>query len=199
MPNKQKRIENLDDLFLVNKSRFDINKILINLFEKKDELSYIKGVGIHEDQGLLELLERLGVFELVENDEPDFVFMQSDGLDSLYKIKRKRKKNQNYLDFNLMEKSDWEEIIDKEKIDDFFSKDLIAAKENAAECFLEKYLWDNYSNLNEFIQKNNEIFHFYTLIDDEGGWIVKGRKVINRIGYFISREDIEIKEPIRYW
>lgn len=101
-----------------------------------------------------------------------------------------------------------------------YSSELSEEQESALEIFYEnghfvpamdkmseaepyKFLWDNFDLLKSFY--TDEEFaqlYVYTLVEcDEGeAWIVNGQKFVNRIGYFISKTEVEIpEEGIRYW
>jgi hypothetical protein len=45
-----------------------------------------------------------------------------------------------------------------------------------------------------------EKIYIYSLVEEDGeGYIIGGKRFVNRIGYFLSKKFIEVKNPIRYW
>lgn len=64
------------------------------------------------------------------------------------------------------------------------------------------YLWDS-SDINKFTEKTSIDINactIYTVVDEDNeGYILKGKKFANRVGYLISTKDIPIDYSIRIW
>lgn len=105
------------------------------------------------------------------------------------------------IDFN----SD-NELSEKEEniLENFYTNgDFIPAIDKMAEAEPFKYLWDDFDLLkSQFTKEEEKKLFYYTLVecDNDESWILEGKKIINRIGYFVSRVKIDIpEEGIRYW
>ena len=81
--------------------------------------------------------------------------------------------------------------------------EFIPAIDKMAEAEPHKFLWDDFDLLkSHFTKEEEEKLFFYTLVecDADESWIVEGKKIVNRMGYFISRTKIDIpEEGLRYW
>lgn len=82
----------------------------------------------------------------------------------------------------------------------FFKHDFVVANDKSNEDGPYKYLIDDFKKAKELLRSNPN-YKCFTLVDaeDEEAWILKDWHVVNRIGYFITLDDIDFKEDIRYW
>ncbi|GEM_PF-3253005 len=62
------------------------------------------------------------------------------------------------------------------------------------------YMWDDLTEFKErLITLNLNDYYIYTIIDEDNeGYIIPGKKFINRIGYLISSKNVKI-DTIRIW
>ena len=78
---------------------------------------------------------------------------------------------------------------------------IVPADNQNIELLRERFKWDDFKMVNE-VTKNLPDIHVYTVIDceDEEAWLVEGKKLVNRIAYYLTVEKIEIpEEGLRYW
>lgn len=90
-------------------------------------------------------------------------------------------------------------------LDDFLNNEFIKPKSKSNSYEPDKFVWDDFKELAEYKkeigQENFDKLYFYTLIEceDNQTWIIPGYRYINRMGYFISKNKINIVEDgIRY-
>ena len=201
----------LTDLIPV-KALFDINEVLIGIDLKNgqdNEVDYEKGLGLRNDEGLQQLLEHFDVFEVITGRDEAYRYMRADTSDDLVKIKVHVGPDSDgwvdeFFDFNTLEAAEWDEVIDYDALDAFFeSATFLVAPGREGGDAPDMYLWDDYDEVRDRLQQaqeNNEELFGYTLIEAEGeGYIDKGFRLVNRLGYFLADKDIEMNEPIRYW
>lgn len=85
----------------------------------------------------------------------------------------------------------------------YINGEFIPAIDKMSEAEPFKFLWDDFDLLkSQFTKEEEEKLFFYTLVecDNNESWIVEGKKIVNRMGYFISRTKIDIpEEGLRYW
>lgn len=191
----------LDDLFKI-KGECDLNEAINEI--SGTSIPMIKGKGLLYDSDLEDALENFKVFEILSSDDDIFRFIQSDVSETMFKIKVNERivnsEKEEYFDFNTMEESDISEVVDEEAVEEFFdSANFLKApgKENEEEYSC--YVWDDLDLFEEKSLESKKPLYIYTLLDEEGGWIVKGKKLINRIGYFVADKDIYMKNDIRFY
>lgn len=81
------------------------------------------------------------------------------------------------------------------------SHGLLPNKDSTGEQGCYEFLWEDFRVLNARIphEIRSSLF-WYTLIEEEGiGWVVEGARFVNRIGYFIAKEKLDVGDGIRYW
>lgn len=194
------------------KEEFDINEILVGIDLKNGsgcQVDYEKGVGIRNDEGLEALLELLDVFEIITGKDESYRYMRTDTTNDLVRIKCQLFEDGNgytveFFDFNTLELANWEEIYDYDALDDFFeSAKFLPAPGLEKEEPPHKYLWDDFDAVKKELKKAEEAgekIYIYTLIEENNAaYIFEGYSFINRIGYFLSNNPADYKEPIRYW
>lgn len=79
----------------------------------------------------------------------------------------------------------------------FASGEFLLCPDKSDEGQPNCYLWDDYELLNKTIE-DRSAFYWYTLIEEEGTWIVEGRRWVNRLGYFLSKKEAKVGNGIRY-
>lgn len=194
------------------KGLFDINEILIGIDLKNgqdNDIDYEKELGLRNDESLQQLLEYFDVFEVVTGKDESYRYMRADTSDDLVKIKVCVGPDSDgyvdeFFDFNTLELADWNEIIDYDELDIFFeSATFLVAPGKEGGDPPDKYLWDDNREVRCRLQQaeqNNETIYGYTLIEAEGeGYIDKGFRLVNCIGYFLADKEIQMDGPIRYW
>lgn len=74
-------------------------------------------------------------------------------------------------------------------------------EDSTGEQGVYEFLWEDFQEMNVKLPRGErEGLFWYTLIEDEGiGWVVEGARFVNRIGYFISKEKLDVGDGIRYW
>lgn len=90
---------------------------------------------------------------------------------------------------------------EEELVDNFFeNSELIPKPTGHLEDGYYKYLWDDYTALQEFSIQNPDL-RYYTLVhaEDNEEYIYSGIRKVNRLGYFISRISADLPDGcIRY-
>lgn len=78
------------------------------------------------------------------------------------------------------------------------------ANDKTKEDRLSDYLWDDWDIMNrnfKGLEIGREIYLCTVVTDDDSAWILDGYRVINRLGYFVSKTPfiIDKEKDIRYW
>lgn len=195
------------------KSDFDVNQVFtsIDLMDgDPNTLVYQKGLGILEDEDLGRLMDVLNVYEVITGKDDSYRFMRpEDSSMDLVKIKVNYANDDyglqsTYFDFNTIEQADWEEVIDYDKIDQFFaSANFLVEPGKEIEDPPHKFLWEDFDAVRNMLlqaRERNESLFVYTLIEEDGeGYIDQGYLRINRMGYFLADKLIPMPELLRYW
>ena len=97
---------------------------------------------------------------------------------------------------------EFRQMTDKDhKILDRFFEQADCVQSNYKEAAPYCYFWDNYDDVANLLKENPKLY-LYTLIDaeDNEAYIYKGRSIVNRIGYFVARNEVKLPDDcIRYW
>ena len=78
---------------------------------------------------------------------------------------------------------------------------LLPNEDSAGEQGVYEFLWEDFRELDVRLpQEIRSSLFWYTLIEEDGiGWVVEGARFVNRIGYFVSKEKLDVGDGIRYW
>jgi len=78
---------------------------------------------------------------------------------------------------------------------------LLPNEDSTGEQGVYEFLWEDFRVLDARLphEIRSSLF-WYTLIEEDGiGWVVEGARFVNRIGYFVSKEKLDVGDGIRYW
>lgn len=97
---------------------------------------------------------------------------------------------------------EFEEMSDEDikKLQGFFENNLLIPPDRKDIKDDSRFLWDDWDILKSFLAENKNVY-LYTLIscEEDTMYISKGNHYINRVGYYLSFDDIPFENDIRYW
>lgn len=74
------------------------------------------------------------------------------------------------------------------------------SREEIEEDYTGAFLWEDFNAAQEIINQGNVFVYSVTTGDEDTAWLEKGKRFVNRFGYFLSRKEIELPEEcVRYW
>ena len=88
---------------------------------------------------------------------------------------------------------------EREKKNFFQNQFIVCPDKSSDDNYENRCLWDDWDLLKEFLEKRKDIF-FYTLLscEEDTIYISKGYHFVNRLGYYLSYNDIPMDNDIRY-